>query len=56
LFRDELVREIRFELASRYLGTEARIREALKYDHQFGAALEIINNAKSYNKLLKTIE
>jgi carboxyl-terminal processing protease len=56
LFRDELIMEIKFELVSRYLGTEARIREALKYDNQFQTALEIINDAKSYSRLLKSIE
>ncbi|HVO75236.1 MAG TPA: S41 family peptidase, partial [Ignavibacteriaceae bacterium] len=40
LFKDELIKEIKFELASRYLGTEARIMEALKYDDQFQAALD----------------
>ncbi|MGE5804954.1 MAG: S41 family peptidase [Ignavibacteria bacterium] len=53
LFRNELTKEIKFELASRYLGAEARAREALKYDTQFQTALDIINNPGLYKRLLK---
>jgi carboxyl-terminal processing protease len=53
LFRNELIKEIKFELASRYLGTEARVMEALKYDTQFQTALDILNNPVLYNRLLK---
>jgi len=56
LFKNELIKEIKFELASRYLGSEARIKEALKYDYQFQTALDIVNDANSYNRLLKNIE
>lgn len=50
-FKAEVVREIREEIASRYLGSEGRMKETLNNDKQFKLALEVIGSSK-YNTLL----
>lgn len=52
IFRAEILREIRSELAARYIGTEGRIKEQLNFDVQVQAALDIINKPEIYNRLL----
>ncbi|HSW54220.1 MAG TPA: S41 family peptidase [Ignavibacteriaceae bacterium] len=52
IYRDEILREIRSELAARYLGLEGRIEEQLTSDLQIQIALEILSNNNTYNKLL----
>ena len=52
IYRDEILREIRSELAARYLGLEGRIEEQLTSDLQIQIALEILSNKNTYNKLL----
>lgn len=52
IYRDEILREIRSELAARYLGLEGRIEEQLASDLQIQIALEILSNKNTYNKLL----
>ena len=52
IYKDEILREIKSELASRYLGFEGRIEEQLNSDPQVQTAINIINDQKSYNKLL----
>lgn len=52
IFRGEILREIRSELAARYLGVEGRIKEQLNFDVQIQASLDILNNIEVYNRLL----
>jgi carboxyl-terminal processing protease len=52
IYKNEIVRELKNELASRYMGTEGRIQESLNNDLQFQTALKIINNKPLYKKLL----
>ena len=50
-FKAEVIREIREEIASRYLGSEGRVKEILNNDKQFKAALDMISTS-NYQKLL----
>ena len=50
-FKSEVILELREEIASRYLGSEGRIKEILNNDKQFKVALDLINSTK-YEKLL----
>ena len=50
-FKAEVIREIREEIAARYLGNEGRIKETLSNDKQFKAALDVISSSR-YEKLL----
>ncbi len=50
-YKTEVIREIREELASRYLGSEGKVKEILNNDKQFKTALELISSSK-YEKLL----
>ena len=52
IYKREILREIKSELAARYLGMEGRIREQLNYDKQVQAALGIFLQNDIYNKLL----
>jgi len=52
IYKSEILREIRSELAARYLGLEGRIEEQLNSDLQVQTALEILSNKNTYNKLL----
>lgn len=52
IYKDEIITEIKIELADRYIGNKGRIEEELKYDNQFQTALNILNNQKVYDKLL----
>jgi carboxyl-terminal processing protease len=52
IYNNEILREIRSELAARYLGLEGRLEEQLNSDLQVQAALEILSNKNIYNKLL----
>ncbi len=52
LFKEEILNEIKEELAVRYYGMEGRIKEHLKNDIQFQAALDVLNNSKLYKNLL----
>jgi carboxyl-terminal processing protease len=49
---DEITNEIRKELAGRIYGRDGRIKESLKNDKQFSAALDIINQGTVYSNLL----
>ena len=50
--RDEILVELKVELASRFYGNVGAIKESLKYDNQFNTALELFNDDGSYTKLL----
>ncbi len=52
VFKEEILREIKGELASRYSGSEGKVEELLKYDDQFQTAIDVINSDQTYNKLL----
>jgi carboxyl-terminal processing protease len=52
VFKQEILREIKEEVAARYTGTEGKINAGLDYDKQFQAALKILNNPSAYNRLL----
>jgi carboxyl-terminal processing protease len=52
IYKNEIIRELKNELASRYMGSEGRIKESLNNDPQFQTALKIINNKTVYKKLL----
>jgi len=51
-YKGEVIRELKTELASRYLGTDGRIIETLKYDNQLQTALNVIGNKSLYKRLL----
>ena len=52
LYKDEILTEIKGELASRYFGAEGRVEELLKYDTQFRTAYNLVSDQTIYNKLL----
>ena len=52
LYKDEILTEIKGELASRYFGAEGRVEELLKYDTQFRTAYNLVSDQTVYNKLL----
>jgi len=49
---DEIVSELRIELAHRYLGNDAGIKEGLKFDKQFNMALSLLKDESNYLRLL----
>ena len=53
IYKDEILREIKGELAARFLGNNGRTEVYLKYDKQFEAALGILNDTTVYNNLLR---
>ena len=53
IYKSEILREIRSELAARYIGLEARIQEQLNSDIQVQTAINILGNKEVYNNLLK---
>lgn len=52
IYKPEIIKELKSELATRYLGSEGRIKQALDNDPQFQAALSIISSDRKYNRLL----
>ncbi len=52
IYKNEIVRELKSELAARYLGSEGRVEEALDNDPQFQAALSVLADTTTYNRLL----
>jgi carboxyl-terminal processing protease len=53
IYKNEIVRELKNELAARYMGNEGRIQESLNNDLQFQTALKILNDTNGYKNLLK---
>ena len=53
IYKNEVLREIKGELAARYLGNTGRTEVYLNYDKQFQAALNILADTSAYNKLLR---
>ena len=52
IYKDEIINEIKIELASRYLGNDGMIRHILANDNQFQTALKILSDKTEYDKLL----
>lgn len=52
LFEDEIIGEIKAELASRYIGIEGRFVEQFSIDTQVQTAINVLSNKEIYNKLL----
>jgi len=52
IFKNEILKEVKGELASRYIGVEGKVEELLKFDDQFQAALTVATNNQVYNRLL----
>lgn len=52
LYQDEILTEIKGELASRYFGSDGKVEELLKYDSQFQVAYDLLSDQPVYNKLL----
>jgi len=53
IYKEEILREIKAELASRFLGMEGRIEEQLNSDKQVQTAVKILGENLTYNKLLQ---
>jgi len=52
IYKNEILDQLKLELAVRYLGTEGRIKEQLKTDIQFQSALDIFESPAVYDHLL----
>ncbi len=52
IYKNEVIKEIKIELASRYIGNDGKVQEDLSNDVQFQTALKILTDTLSYNKLL----
>ncbi len=52
IYKNEVINEIKAELASRYIGNDGKIQEELSSDDQFQTALKILADTLTYNKLL----
>ncbi len=52
--KQDILIELRAELAHRYNGMDSEIKELLKSDKQFLTAINLVNDNKNYNRLLKT--
>ena len=50
--KDDILSEIKKEIAARSDGRKGRIIESLKYDEQFSTAIKILNNSFTYSTLL----
>ena len=50
--RNEILTELKVELASRYLGNVGAIKERLFFDNQFNMAIKLLKNDEIYAKLL----
>ncbi|MFH1198323.1 MAG: S41 family peptidase [bacterium] len=55
-YKNDIIREIRKEIAAHTEGRGGRIIESLKYDKQFETALSILKNDSMYKKLLNISE
>jgi len=51
-YKNDILSEIKSEIAARIDGRKGRIIESLKHDDQFSSALEILSNKKTYEGLL----
>ena len=52
IYGDEIARETKIELASRYLGQDGKVIEQLKFDPQVQTAVSVLANDSVYKKLL----
>ncbi|HCY77851.1 MAG TPA: S41 family peptidase [Ignavibacteriales bacterium] len=51
---DEILNELKVELAHRFFGNDAGIKERLEFDKQFNTALKLLKDEKSYSRLLSS--
>ena len=54
IYKNEIIDEIKAELASRYIGNDGKIQEELSNDQQFQIALKVLSDTLTYNRLLNT--
>ncbi len=54
IYKHEILREIKEEVAARYSGTPGKIEVALDYDKQFQSALNIFKDTAAYDRLLNS--
>lgn len=52
IYKNEVIDEIKSELASRYIGNDGKVQEELSNDMQFQTALKILADTLTYNRLL----
>lgn len=52
--KNEILEELKIELAQRYLGNQGGIKERLKFDKQFNTALALFKDNEKYSKLLSS--
>ncbi len=52
VYKNQIIHEIKIELAARYVGSNKEIEEALNYDKQFQTALKLLSDTTVYDKLL----
>jgi len=52
IYKEEILLEMRAELASRYLGVEGRLKERLNSDIQVKTAVSVLSDKNIYNNLL----
>ncbi len=52
IYNDEILREIKIELAGRFIGSDGKVIEQLQFDPQVQTAINVLNDQKSYNRLL----
>ncbi len=53
-YKNDIISEIKQELAARKDGRKGRITQSLKYDIQFSTALEILKSSKTYSSILNS--
>ncbi len=54
-YKNDIISEIKSEIAARIDGRKGRIIESLKYDEQFSTALELLGSSLEYNNLLNVV-
>lgn len=54
IYQNEILLELRTELASRYIGSKGKIEEFLRHDPQFQTALKLLKKEAVYNKILNS--
>jgi carboxyl-terminal processing protease len=55
IYKKEVIKELRTELAARYVGNGTRIKEVLQGDQQFQTALKVIADEERYRSLLNSL-
>ena len=50
--KNEILGDLKSELAARYYGAEGRIKKSLEYDRQLQVSLKLVKDEGSFKKLL----